>query len=490
MTMVEGSCMITTTEPANVQAMLATQFSDFDTGRMRHNQFWPVLGRSIFSSDGAFWEHPRALLRPQFVRDNINDLDETREATDMLIQAIGSVDESRWTGTVDLKPMIFNFTLGEFLGKLVQVVKVIICYTDTATSFLFGESVESQKAFVRAKEGGSANDQSGGVPEATSKEFLDAFATASDYTIYRLRLQSLYWLADGLKFRRAARTLHNFASHFVRDALAYTAASKDKPSDENSNKTLLYALATQTRDHEELRAQATAVLFAGRDTTAALICWCILRLAQHPDIYDQLRRIILSTFPAGQPIAFAQLKSCRYLQHYINEVLRLHPAIPFNNRVANKHTTLPRGGGPDQKAPIAVRKGQSVAFSLYHMHRREDVWGPDALEFKPERWAQQRFSAWQFLPFSGGPRICIGQQYSIIETSYLLVKLLLEFDRMEPVGWSDALAVRKGMGLTMWPREGVNVRMHRAARTVQITCNWYDIQHVVSCLSSNLVINR
>jgi cytochrome P450 len=149
------------------------------------------------------------------------------------------------------------------------------------------------------------------------------------------------------------------------------------------------------------------------------------------------------------------------LQHFINEVLRLHPAIPFNTRVANKHAILPSGGGPKQDAPIAVHKGQTIAFSLYHMHRRVDLWGKDAAEFKPERW-EQKVPAWQFLPFSGGPRICIGQQYSLVETSFLMVKLLRSFDRMEPVGWTDASAVQKGMGLTMWPRDGVHVRMHEA----------------------------
>jgi hypothetical protein len=113
MTMVEGSCVLTTTEPANLQAMLATQFNNFDTGKMRHNQFWPVLGKSIFSSDGAFWEHSRALLRPQFVRDNINDLDETDKASNLFMKTIGASGSGGWTSAVDLQPAVFNFTLGE-----------------------------------------------------------------------------------------------------------------------------------------------------------------------------------------------------------------------------------------------------------------------------------------------------------------------------------------------------------------------------------------
>lgn len=113
MTMVEGSCVLTTTEPANLQAMLATQFDNFDTGRQRHNQFWPVLGKSIFSSDGAFWEHSRALLRPQFVRENINDLDETDKASNLFMKTFGDFDTDGWSAALDLQPAVFNFTLGE-----------------------------------------------------------------------------------------------------------------------------------------------------------------------------------------------------------------------------------------------------------------------------------------------------------------------------------------------------------------------------------------
>jgi cytochrome P450 len=60
--------------------------------------------------------------------------------------------------------------------------------------------------------------------------------------------------------------------------------------------------------------------------------------------------------------------------------------VPTNARTANKDTILPRGGGPDGKQPILVQKGQSVRWDLMSMHRRTDIYGPDADEFRPERW--------------------------------------------------------------------------------------------------------
>jgi cytochrome P450 len=67
-------------------------------------------------------------------------------------------------------------------------------------------------------------------------------------------------------------------------------------------------------------------------------------------------------------------------------------------------TTLPVGGGPDGKSPIFIKKGQIVVYQVYTMQRRTDLYGEDALEFKPERWENLR-PGWNYLPFNGGPRI-------------------------------------------------------------------------------------
>ncbi|EEU43758.1 uncharacterized protein NECHADRAFT_45546, partial [Fusarium vanettenii 77-13-4] len=80
---------------------------------------------------------------------------------------------------------------------------------------------------------------------------------------------------------------------------------------------------------------------------------------------------------------------------------------PINARYANKDTTLPRGGGKDGNSPILIPKGSSTAFSVHIIHRRKDIRGPDANEFKPERWEGRRVG-WEYVPFNGGPRICIG----------------------------------------------------------------------------------
>lgn len=111
-----------------------------------------------------------------------------------------------------------------------------------------------------------------------------------------------------------------------------------------------------------------------------------------------------------------------------------------------------------------LRTGQIVLFSVYNMQRRKELWGSDAEEFKPERW-EQRVPPWQFLPFLGGPRTCLGQQFALTEAGYLLVRLLREFEAVEPIDRVEMQKMKKGMGVTMWPDDGVKVRFRRARTT-------------------------
>ena len=94
--------------------------------------------------------------------------------------------------------------------------------------------------------------------------------------------------------------------------------------------------------------------------------------------------------------------------------LRLYPPVPFNSRTALKDTTIPVGAGADRLSPIFIPKGTTVLYSVSAMHRRTDLWGPDAAKFVPERWEGEKKAELEkaFLGFSYGPRACIGRNVS------------------------------------------------------------------------------
>jgi cytochrome P450 len=123
--------------------------------------------------------------------------------------------------------------------------------------------------------------------------------------------------------------------------------------------------------------------------------------------------------------------------------LRLYPVIPRNVRTALRDTYLPLGGGPDGQSPIFVQKGQNITFDIYSMHRRADIYGDDVDEFKPERWETIK-PGWGYLPFGGGPRICIGQQFAMTEARYMTIRMLQYFEGVESRDdepWMELLTV-------------------------------------------------
>jgi cytochrome P450 len=368
-----GSTNIFTADEKNVQAILATQFPDYDLGPLRRGNFMPLLGNGIFTQDGKPWEHSRAMMRPQFARELVSDLELEECHVQNLMRAIVAKSGDGWTDEVDLQVLFFRLTL------------------DSATEFLFGKSVDSQLSALPSADSG-----------AEENTFAYAFDKAQAVLATRARFQTLYSLYNPAIFRQCCKDCHAFIDQFVRLALSKDQREKEleKGTGGKAKYVFLEALAQQTRDPIELRSQLLHTLLAGRDTTASLLGWLFYCLARDTVRYTKLRSVILEefgTYENPKPITFAKLKSCTYLQHCMNETLRLYPVVAANARTANKDTTLPRGGGPDGKSKIFIPKGTQVEYSVHVMHHRKDIWGPDAEEFIPERWEGRRVG-WEYLP--------------------------------------------------------------------------------------------
>jgi len=319
---------------------------------------------------------------------------------------------------------------------------------DSSTELLFGESVKSQ---LESTDGEDA--------------FAHAFDNAQHYSALRGRLGYFYWTYNPKEMQDSVKYIHNFVDRYVKPALDSTTKVKGIQDKDDSKYVFSEAIAQQTNDPVEIRSQLLNILLAGRDTTASLLSYVFRHLVRHPQVLAKLRKTILNDFgdyENPRDISFATLKSCTYLQHVINETLRLTTIVPINFRNATRDTTLPRGGGPDGSKPIFVRKGQVVEYSIHVLHRRKDIWGDDAEEFKPERW-QGRRPGWEFLPFNGGPRICIGQQLALTTASYVVVRLLQRFERVEGTAEELSAPELHNLTLTACPHQGPFVSLTKAA---------------------------
>lgn len=209
---------------------------------------------------------------------------------------------------------------------------------------------------------------------------------------------------------------------YIEQALALPQYELEKLSNSDKHFTFLHSIARHTRNRQVLRDQIIAVLLAGRDTTAATLSWALYELSRYPAKYARLRSEVIRTVGCTRAPAYADLKGMAYLKHTLNETLRLYPAVPYNLRSALEDTTLP--ALTPGRAPIAVVKGDIIIYSTLAMQRRRDLYPPetDAFEdpalFSPERWERWTPRPWQYVPFNGGPRICVGQNFAMTEMAY------------------------------------------------------------------------
>ncbi|KAK4695833.1 hypothetical protein P7C71_g1987, partial [Lecanoromycetidae sp. Uapishka_2] len=416
--------VLSTIEPENFKALLSTNFKDYVVGSGRRLAFGPVLGNSVLVADGVAWEHSRALLRPSFNRNQTRDLVTLETHVQALIDVIPK-DGS----TVDLQDLFLRLT------------------ADVTTDFLFGESIQSlSKA------------------DALDEELFHAFQLAQRGVERRFQLGKLAFIVPDKPFDAAVKKIHAYMDVHVNKAIQIRKEQVSKATTARSDSkkyVFLEELAKATSDHETLRYELLGIFAAGRDTTAALLANLFHVLARNPRVFQRLQEEISRL--NGEKPGSDHLKSMSYLNACINETLRLYPVAQGSSRVTVKDTILPRGGGPDGTSPILVLKNTMVIHHYFALHLRKDLWGEDAFEYRPERWEERtqrtrtgEATGWDFLPFGGGPRNCIGQQFALLEASYTSVRLLQEFKRVES---RDMRPWAENVGATFSNANGVKVAM-------------------------------
>lgn len=422
-----GRDLIITRDPENIKAMLATQFNDFNLGS-RPAITHPLIGAGIFGLDGEGWKDSRAMLRPQFVREQIAHVQMLEPFVVKLATIIQSFD-----GPFDLQSLFYRFTV------------------DTATKFLFGSSVDALGEFDK-------NEQD--INLVNLSNFAESFNAATKTVALRAVAQSFYWLVNSKKFRKNCATIHQFADVYVHKALNMS----EEELKNQDGYTFLFELVEQTRNPRLIRDQALNILLAGRDTTAVTMSVLFYELARNEPIWLKLRQEIDDNFGIDEraridDINFESLKKCVYLQAIISESLRMYPVVPKNIRTATKNTTLPRGGGPEGLDPILIRKGDTILYSVYSLQRLPEFHGEDSNQFRPERWFEPKYKkiGWAYIPFNGGPRICLGQQFALTEIAYVVTRLAQMFKTLK--SFDEEYPPLKNSDITLSLFNGCNISM-------------------------------
>ncbi|KAG8218218.1 cytochrome P450 [Butyriboletus roseoflavus] len=429
-----------------------------------------MVSYGLIACAADIWKFHRTMTRPFFSKDRISDFDIfERHAEDAIHQMKIHLREGY---PVDFQDVAFRFTL------------------DSATEFLFGKDVRSLSAGIVYPPSSPLSKDPTFLNHPANR-FVRAFTEAQIATASRAQYGSSWRFAKFWQdqVQKHMKVCHEFIDPLIADAIAKKheqrrlgVDGKDSTGEVEEGETLLAHLVNYTEDQTVIRDETMNIMIAGRDTTAATLTFGVYMLSQHPDVLARLRAEIIANVGVSSRPTHDNMRDMKYLRAFINEVLRLYPPVPFNVRLSTEAQVWPALNGGK---PIFIPPNTITMYSVFLMHRRKDLWGPDADLFDPDRFLDARLNKYLtpnpfiFLPFNAGPRICLGQQFAYHEVSYFLIRLLQSIDtvsldmdvqHLSPADWAQAKG-RKALEkvllrshLTMYVQDGLWVRMKEVDR--------------------------
>ena len=274
-----GSTVINTIDPANIQAFLALDFTKYGLEPIRFPVASPIMGRSIFTSDGPLWEKARSEVKPVFARGGISNMANFERHLDRMIDKL-TVNGSLF----DIAPTIDDLFLADSLDYLF------------AQSTIFPGTDHS----------------------SLNARFLKSFRAATAGAGRRHLWGKLKYVVPDPSFKQACKELHQFVDLHVDAALEYLKQNQFKvPDPAIGHSAFLLDLVAQTQERLYLRNQLLAVFMAGHESTAVLVEDAMFELARHPVMWSKARAEALSL--SGQPLSFESVRSQSYIYQVIKE---------------------------------------------------------------------------------------------------------------------------------------------------------------------------
>jgi cytochrome P450 len=291
-----------------------------------------------------------------------------------------------------------------------------------------------------------------GLDEGAQMDVLRALLIKAASLVTEHPMLMLSWLQRDLGPLTSWRRLEKLRNEV--DAILFAEFARRRRED-RSDRTDILSMVMGARDEDghampdsELRDEMITLLLAGHETTATTLAWVIQYVLGHPTVHARLRAELLErgTGAPGEP-GGADLP---YLDATIKETQRLMPIIPLVGR--RLHTAM-RIGGHELPAGVVA------APCAYLAHRRPDLWeDPDV--FRPERFLGKRPSPYEFFPFGGGARVCLGAAFATFEMKIVLSRILTRVEMRAVPGYRVRVVRR---GITFAPSEGMPVVIEQRA---------------------------
>jgi cytochrome P450 len=401
-----GQSLIFTRDPQWFREVLVTQAAHFGKDQQytdRKRGLARFVGSGLLTSDGEFWKRQRKLVAPSLHAKRIEAYAET----------MGHFAQQQTQGwrdgaQLDIAHEMMNATL-MVVGR---------------TLFNFDASSDSERV-GRAMHDIQTFDNTGLLPT---------------------------WIPTPmeLRARRATRDLNTMVYGLI--------AQRRGQPDQGDLLSMLMAARDeddQPMSDEQVRDEAVTLFLAGHETTANTLNWTWLALAQNPDVeaklHEELDRVLGGRLPT-----LADLRHLPYTEMVIKESLRLYPPAWSYSRLALDDV---------QVNGEAVARGTAIIMFTYFLHRRPDLFD-EPLRFLPERFApdnEARIEKYHYLPFGGGPRVCIGNSFAMMEAQLMLATFASHWQMRLPAGH----VVKPYPAITMNPDGGLPMILQRRTPSAQ-----------------------
>ena len=389
------------TSPEHIEQVLVRDHRKFVKNSFFWRQVTAIFGNGLLTSEGDFWVRQRRLAAPAFAGQRLSSYGPV-----MVQQTERMLDGWEVGRGRDLHHDMMSLTLKIAAKALFDAeVERDVAEIDDAVNVLANEiAVRFTRPFV--------------IPDAIP-------------------------LPSNIRYRRALRRVEETVARIIKERLRTGEDAGD-----------LLSMLIKARDEtgqpmsdRQLRDESITILLAGHETTALALSWTWLLLGQHPDIQARLSEECAAVL--GKRAATVEdLGQLVFAEHVVMEAMRLFPPAWAIGREAAQDCEI--GGYP-------VASGTTIIMSPWVIHRDERHFQEPA-EFRPDRWRDdlaRRLPRFAYFPFGGGPRICIGHRFAIMEAVLILVTMVqrfrLELQRDGPVETLPSITLRPKGGVWAAP---------------------------------------
>lgn len=373
-----GFDLFVVNDSKEVRKIMIDNVKEFPKSDMLHELLKPLLGVSIFTTNGEVWKKQRELLRPSFEMTRIS------KVFDLMSSAAADMMD-RFRKYPD--------------GSIVEVDE----HMTFVTADVIFRTIMSSK-----------------LDEIKGKEILHAFVTFQEETA-RTAIRKFFcvpqWLSNILgenKRMKAGAVIRKSLSDIIKPR--YDSYKNDNYSDILSS--LLHTVDASSGERfsfEEILDQVSMLFLAGHETTASSLTWTLYCLSLDQDAQQKAYNEIISINKDGK-FSINDIKDMKYLTNVFKEALRLYPPVGFFARQSK---------GEAKIRDKVLQKGSGVVVAPWLIHRHDDFWEAPH-EFRPDR-HNENIPKEKYMPFGLGERICIGQGFAMQEAIIILANILREF---------------------------------------------------------------